>query len=214
MQMRSTRAEPAEGELAGILGYEDRPLVSADFVNDSRSGMSMVDDGGRQPIEDPRLYDNEYGYAFGWLICCSRAASLCCRQVGRSRAGPELCPGDGGVLGVHPHRRRASGCWCPALPRSRLFARVAAFFLLYEFMDVTNLLGGCRGSASLNQTLLAGWAQIVTLAILPCLSSWSSGVGGLRDGRRRSGWRDPKRSKSAVKYVAGEGENALFVWRC
>lgn len=40
----------AEGELAGILGYEDRPLVSADFTNDPRSGIvdgpsTMVIDG-------------------------------------------------------------------------------------------------------------------------------------------------------------------------
>src|SRR6056297_3536507 len=31
----------ADGELAGILGYEDRPLVSADYTNDTRS--SIVD---------------------------------------------------------------------------------------------------------------------------------------------------------------------------
>jgi glyceraldehyde 3-phosphate dehydrogenase len=29
----------AEGPLAGILGYEERPLVSADYVNDPRSGI-------------------------------------------------------------------------------------------------------------------------------------------------------------------------------
>ncbi len=29
----------AEGELSGILGYETRPLVSADYVNDARSGI-------------------------------------------------------------------------------------------------------------------------------------------------------------------------------
>jgi len=31
----------AEGELEGILGYEERPLVSIDYVNDPRS--SIVD---------------------------------------------------------------------------------------------------------------------------------------------------------------------------
>jgi len=57
----------AEGELAGILGFEDRPLVSADYVNDTRS--SIVD-GPSTMVTDGRLvkilawYDNEYGYAF------------------------------------------------------------------------------------------------------------------------------------------------------
>ena len=37
--------------LAGILGFEDRPLVSADYTNDTRSGIvdgpsTMVIDGG------------------------------------------------------------------------------------------------------------------------------------------------------------------------
>jgi glyceraldehyde-3-phosphate dehydrogenase (arsenate-transferring) len=43
-------AEAAEGKLAGILGYETRPLVSADYNNDSRSSIvdgqsTMVTDG-------------------------------------------------------------------------------------------------------------------------------------------------------------------------
>jgi glyceraldehyde 3-phosphate dehydrogenase len=29
----------ADGELAGILGYEQRPLVSIDYLNDPRSGI-------------------------------------------------------------------------------------------------------------------------------------------------------------------------------
>lgn len=55
------------GELAGILGYEDRPLVSADYTNDERSGIvdgpsTMVTDGNLVKILT--WYDNEYGYAF------------------------------------------------------------------------------------------------------------------------------------------------------
>ncbi|MEM9562379.1 MAG: ArsJ-associated glyceraldehyde-3-phosphate dehydrogenase [Actinomycetota bacterium] len=59
--------EAAEGELRGILGYEDRPLVSADYTNDTRSGIV---DGPSTMVTDGRLvkvliwYDNEYGYAF------------------------------------------------------------------------------------------------------------------------------------------------------
>ena len=31
--------EASEGELKGILGYEEKPLVSIDYVNDSRSSI-------------------------------------------------------------------------------------------------------------------------------------------------------------------------------
>ena len=56
----------AEGELAGILGFETRPLVSADFNNDSRS--SIVDAASTMVTDDTLLkvyawYDNEVGYA-------------------------------------------------------------------------------------------------------------------------------------------------------
>ncbi len=57
----------AEGPLAGILGFETRPLVSADFTNDTRSGI--VDGPSTMVIDDRMVkvlvwYDNEYGYAF------------------------------------------------------------------------------------------------------------------------------------------------------
>ncbi len=57
----------ADGELAGILGFEERPLVSADYTNDTRSGIV---DGPSTMVIDNRMvkvlvwYDNEYGYAF------------------------------------------------------------------------------------------------------------------------------------------------------
>jgi glyceraldehyde 3-phosphate dehydrogenase len=57
----------ADGELEGILGFEDRPLVSADYTNDTRSGIV---DGPSTMVVDRRMvkvlvwYDNEYGYAF------------------------------------------------------------------------------------------------------------------------------------------------------
>jgi len=56
----------AEGPLAGILGYEERPLVSADYVNDPRSGIvdapsTMVLNGTQVKIY--AWYDNEMGYA-------------------------------------------------------------------------------------------------------------------------------------------------------
>ena len=56
----------ADGQLAGILGFEDRPLVSADYTNDMRSGIvdglsTMVIDG--RMVKVLIWYDNEYGYA-------------------------------------------------------------------------------------------------------------------------------------------------------
>jgi glyceraldehyde 3-phosphate dehydrogenase len=59
-------ASAARGPLAGILGYETRPLVSADYCNDSRSAIvdapsTMVTDGTLLKIY--AWYDNEIGYA-------------------------------------------------------------------------------------------------------------------------------------------------------
>ena len=58
--------EAAEGPLAGILGYEERPLVSVDFKGDPRSGIvdapsTMVTDGTQ--VKVLAWYDNEWGYA-------------------------------------------------------------------------------------------------------------------------------------------------------
>jgi glyceraldehyde 3-phosphate dehydrogenase len=57
----------AEGKLKGILGYETRPLVSADFLNDPRSSIidgpsTMVIDGTQVKVY--AWYDNEWGYAW------------------------------------------------------------------------------------------------------------------------------------------------------
>ena len=69
--------EAAEGELAGILGYEERPLVSADYTNDTRSGI--VDGLSTMVIDDRMVkvliwYDNEYGYAFRMADLAAKVA--------------------------------------------------------------------------------------------------------------------------------------------
>ncbi|GGX67678.1 ArsJ-associated glyceraldehyde-3-phosphate dehydrogenase [Saccharospirillum salsuginis] len=56
----------AEGELAGILGYEERPLVSIDYKTDPRS--SIIDALSTLVVNDTQVklyawYDNEWGYA-------------------------------------------------------------------------------------------------------------------------------------------------------
>jgi glyceraldehyde 3-phosphate dehydrogenase len=59
-------ATAAVGSLAGILGFESRPLVSADYNNDTRS--SIVDGLSTMVTDETLLkvyawYDNEVGYA-------------------------------------------------------------------------------------------------------------------------------------------------------
>jgi len=56
----------ADGPLAGILGYDERPLVSVDYIGDPRSaivdGLSTLVVDGRQ-VKIYAWYDNEWGYA-------------------------------------------------------------------------------------------------------------------------------------------------------
>ncbi|MCA1698222.1 MAG: ArsJ-associated glyceraldehyde-3-phosphate dehydrogenase [Actinobacteria bacterium] len=56
----------ADGPLAGILGYEERPLVSVDYKDDPRSAIldalsTMVTD--QTQVKLLAWYDNEWGYA-------------------------------------------------------------------------------------------------------------------------------------------------------
>ena len=74
--------EYAEGPLKGVLGYEDRPLVSSDYLNDTRSSIvdglsTMVVSGTQAKVY--AWYDNEYGYAW-------RLADVA-RMVARSLEG-------------------------------------------------------------------------------------------------------------------------------
>ncbi|MGA9279289.1 ArsJ-associated glyceraldehyde-3-phosphate dehydrogenase [Ilumatobacter sp.] len=68
----------AAGQLAGILGFEERPLVSADYTNDTRSGIV---DGPSTMVIDGRMvkvliwYDNEYGYAFRMADLATKVAA-------------------------------------------------------------------------------------------------------------------------------------------
>lgn len=67
--------EAAEGELKGILGYEERPLVSVDFVTDPRSAIvdalsTLVVNGNQVKVY--AWYDNEWGYSV-------RTVDLACR---------------------------------------------------------------------------------------------------------------------------------------
>jgi glyceraldehyde 3-phosphate dehydrogenase len=72
--------EASEGALKGILGYEERPLVSVDYVNDPRSCIidaqsTMVIDGTQVKIY--AWYDNEWGYVNRMMdLACKIAREL------------------------------------------------------------------------------------------------------------------------------------------
>jgi glyceraldehyde 3-phosphate dehydrogenase len=68
----------ADGPLRGILGFEHRPLVSADYTNDTRSSIvdgpsTMVIDG--RMVKVLAWYDNEYGYAFRMVDLVAKVAA-------------------------------------------------------------------------------------------------------------------------------------------
>ena len=65
-EVNSLLTAAAGGPMAGVLGVEERPLVSVDFVNDTRSGI--VDLPSTMLIDSTMVkvlvwYDNEFGYA-------------------------------------------------------------------------------------------------------------------------------------------------------
>ena len=68
----------SEGHLKGILGYEDLPLVSADYTNDTRSGI--VDGLSTMVVNDTQVkvliwYDNETGYVNRMMELASKVVA-------------------------------------------------------------------------------------------------------------------------------------------
>jgi glyceraldehyde 3-phosphate dehydrogenase len=73
----------ADGPLQGILGYEERPLVSVDYRDDTRSAIidalsTMVTNGTQVKIL--AWYDNEMGYAHR-LVELARKVALSLPQA-------------------------------------------------------------------------------------------------------------------------------------
>ena len=71
-------ANAAAGPLAGVLGYEDRPLVSTDFLGDKRS--SIVDGLSTMVVNDTQVkvlawYDNEQGYVHRMMELVAKVAA-------------------------------------------------------------------------------------------------------------------------------------------
>ena len=66
------------GDLKGILGVEERPLVSVDFKSDPRS--AIVDALSTMVVDDTQLkilawYDNEMGYVHRMMELCKKVAN-------------------------------------------------------------------------------------------------------------------------------------------
>jgi len=65
-EVNALMKEASQGWLKGVLGYEEQPLVSTDYINDERSGI--VDALSTMVVDKTHLkmyvwYDNEYGYS-------------------------------------------------------------------------------------------------------------------------------------------------------
>ena len=72
-EINSKFNEAATSYLKGILGYEDRLLVSSDYVSDTRSSIvdaqsTMVND--KSQIKIISWYDNEYAYSLRLIELC------------------------------------------------------------------------------------------------------------------------------------------------
>ena len=65
-EVNAALKKAAQGSLKGILGYSEEPLVSSDYIGDSRS--SIVDAGLTMMIDKNLVkviswYDNEWGFS-------------------------------------------------------------------------------------------------------------------------------------------------------
>jgi glyceraldehyde 3-phosphate dehydrogenase len=82
--------EAAEAALHGILGFEKRPLVSVDFLNDTRSSIvdgpsTMVVDGSQ--VKVIAWYDNEWGYVNRLVELGAKVASSLAPAARSAAAG-------------------------------------------------------------------------------------------------------------------------------
>ncbi len=78
-EINSMFQSAAENGLSGILGFEEKPLVSADFVNDPRS--SIIDGPSTMVVDDTHVkiyawYDNEWGYVNRMIDITKHIASF------------------------------------------------------------------------------------------------------------------------------------------
>ena len=107
--------------LAGILGFEDRPLVSVDYCNDSRSSIvdgasTLVTDGTMLKVY--AWYDNEIGYVCRMVDL----ANIVIAAGAHDHGCPALPDRHRVLLGIHPGRRRLAHAGAVPLLPARLHA--------------------------------------------------------------------------------------------
>ncbi|MFP2995868.1 type I glyceraldehyde-3-phosphate dehydrogenase [Spongiivirga sp. MCCC 1A20706] len=77
--IKKAMKDAADGDLAGILGYTDEPVVSTDFVSDARTSIFDAEAGIALNDRFYKIiswYDNEFGYSNKLLDLVAHAASL------------------------------------------------------------------------------------------------------------------------------------------
>lgn len=77
-EIKAVMKRASENELKGVLGYTDEPLVSSDFMSDSRASIFDAEAGIMLSPTFVKLvawYDNEYGYSTQLLRLASYIAS-------------------------------------------------------------------------------------------------------------------------------------------
>jgi glyceraldehyde 3-phosphate dehydrogenase len=77
-EVNSALKTASEGRLKGILGFDEVPLVSVDYTNDTRSGI--VDGLSTMVINDSQVkvliwYDNETGYVNRMMELAAKVAT-------------------------------------------------------------------------------------------------------------------------------------------
>ena len=182
----------ADGPLAGILGYERRPLVSVDFKDDPRSGIvdapsTMVTD--ETQVKILAWYDNEWGYANRLVELARTVADTLPadeRTAGSARAARWLAAPQRPPEAPAPTRQGdlrnyvlvTGAYWTDTLVDGAIRTlvlfyfdqlgytplQVASLFVFYEIAGiVTNLVGGWLAARlGLKITLFMGLAIQVT----------------------------------------------------
>ncbi len=78
-EINSAFAKAAQGDMAGVVGYTDEPVVSQDFVSDART--SIYDAGAAIELNPTFFklvswYDNEFGYSNKLVDLAEKVNSL------------------------------------------------------------------------------------------------------------------------------------------
>ena len=215
--------QAAETTLHGILAYEERPLVSIDFLNDPHSAIvdalsTMVIDGTQVKIL--AWYDNEWGYVNRMIELARKVAAQL--PATRDRSVMLTFP----MNSIRSYALVTGAYWGFTITDGALrmlvvlhfyklgydSISIAFLFLFYEFFGiVTNLFGGWIAARSGVKVTLYGGLGIADLrpphACAPQSALVRGRFGGLRDGgtssvRHREGFDEDERQERHQSHRA------------